>query len=73
MEQDSARRIAEAIELFDKQQYQEAFSAFTEMYHASRSAGDKQEIFQLLLIKKLDGLSDAPGSVLIHGTSSHSG
>lgn len=48
MDQDRARRIAEAIELFDKQQYQEAFSAFTEMYHASRSAGDKQEIFQLL-------------------------
>lgn len=32
MDQDRARRIAEAIELFDKQQYQEAFSAFTEMY-----------------------------------------
>lgn len=40
--------ISKALELFDQQKYQEAFSAFTDIYNHCKSVSQRQEIFQML-------------------------
>lgn len=48
MEQNQNSKIQQAVELFDKQQYRDAFEAFTEAYEQSTSPEEKRGIFEIL-------------------------